>query len=213
MPRLPEWLGISEKRWSKKPDEEVRPAKTAWDWLQLAIVPVILAIAAIAFNASQASREREREDARTRKDRLLALETRRDEVLQSYLQQMSELMLDRHLLQSPPGSEISGVARTLTITTLRRLDGKRKGEVVRFLHESNLIRADPGRRYRTAVIDLENADLRHVDLTAAYLGGAALRHVDLRHAVLADALLADADLSESRLQHASFEHAYPLRFV
>jgi uncharacterized protein YjbI with pentapeptide repeats len=175
--------------------------------------PVILAIAAIAFNASQASREREREDARTRKDRLLALETRRDEVLQSYLQQMSELMLDRHLLQSPPGSEISGVARTLTITTLRRLDGKRKGEVVRFLHESNLIRADPGRRYRTAVIDLENADLRHVDLTAAYLGGAALRHVDLRHAVLADALLADADLSESRLQHASFEHAYPLRFV
>src|SRR3712207_682976 len=28
--RRHDWLGISERRWTKAPDEEVRPAKTLW---------------------------------------------------------------------------------------------------------------------------------------------------------------------------------------
>jgi hypothetical protein len=36
----------------------VPPAKTAWDWLQLATVPTMLAIIALALSASQVSRAR-----------------------------------------------------------------------------------------------------------------------------------------------------------
>ena len=36
------WLGLTEQRWTKGPNEEVRPAKTAWDWLQLLIVPALM---------------------------------------------------------------------------------------------------------------------------------------------------------------------------
>jgi hypothetical protein len=55
--RRPDW-GLKEKRWEKAPNEEVRPAKTAWDVLQLLIVPVMLVLIALYFNASQASRDR-----------------------------------------------------------------------------------------------------------------------------------------------------------
>src|SRR5262245_308900 len=87
-----DWLGLKERRWEKPPDVEIRPAKTAWDWLQLAVVPVVLAAVALAFNASQASRERSREDRRTTEDRALALDARRDETLRNYITQMSGLM-------------------------------------------------------------------------------------------------------------------------
>ena len=40
--RWRDWLGVGERRWKKAPDEEVQPAKTLWDWLQLLIVPAIL---------------------------------------------------------------------------------------------------------------------------------------------------------------------------
>ena len=34
---------LTERRWTKKPDEEVQPSKTVWDFLQLLIVPAMLA--------------------------------------------------------------------------------------------------------------------------------------------------------------------------
>jgi hypothetical protein len=64
-----DWLGVTEKRWRKEPDEEVRPAKTAWDWIQVAVVPMVLVVIALAFNASQAARDQNREAERTRQDR------------------------------------------------------------------------------------------------------------------------------------------------
>jgi hypothetical protein len=54
--RWPDWSGFPERRWKKSPDEEVQPAKTVWDWLQLLIVPAVLAVIAVAYNAAQASR-------------------------------------------------------------------------------------------------------------------------------------------------------------
>src|SRR3712207_2244037 len=97
--RLPEWLGLSEKRWKKTPDEEIRPAKTAWDWLQLLVVPVVLAVLAIALNSWQSDREAKREEARVareavredqrrRQEQALAREARLDDTLRTYFTQM-----------------------------------------------------------------------------------------------------------------------------
>jgi hypothetical protein len=46
---------------------------------------------------------------------------------------MSALMLDRNLLRLRPRADVRAVARTVTLTALRRLDGERKGLVVRAL--------------------------------------------------------------------------------
>jgi hypothetical protein len=131
--RLPDWLGFR--------------GKTLWDWLQLLIVPAILIGVTFAWSATQTRSDNRREDRRIEADRVAAEEARRDATLQAYLDQMSGLMLHERLLTSRPGAGVRAVARTVTLTTLRRLNGGRKGEVVRFLKEAGLIDARPrGRR-------------------------------------------------------------------
>jgi len=129
--RWRDWLGIGERRWKKAADEEVQPSKTLWDFLQLLIVPAILVVIAILFNASQESRDRDR-----------AENARRDATLDAYFAQMSDLMLKHELLKAGSASPVKQVARTITLATVRRLDGERKGEVVRFLDEAGLLRLE-----------------------------------------------------------------------
>ena len=104
--RWPAWLGVGERRWKRSPDEEVQPSKTAWDVLQLLIVPLMLVLIAFYFNASQASRDRSREDRRSE-----------DATLDAYLAKMSDLMLDRDLLTSRPESPVREVARAETLNS------------------------------------------------------------------------------------------------
>jgi uncharacterized protein YjbI with pentapeptide repeats len=199
---LYEWLGLSEQRWTKKPNEEVRPAKTAWDWLQLLIVPGVLIVIGYLFNAAEASRDREREDKRAAQAQFIAAEARRDQVLQDYLARMGDLVLDRGLRDSKQGSDVRGVGRTLTLTVLRRLDGRRKGEVVRFLADSKLIDG-PG----TPVLTLSAANLRGAVLTGASLRDVVFDAVDLRRAKFGGSALNLVRFEGARLERASFAGA------
>jgi hypothetical protein len=116
------------RRWKKPYDEEVQPSKTLWDLLQLLIVPVILVGVTLWWGSSQ--------DAR---DKTLADQVRQDTTLNRHIQQMSDLMLNKRLLSSTPRDAVRPVARAVTLTTLRRLDSSRKGDVVRFLKEARLL--------------------------------------------------------------------------
>ena len=58
--RWRQWLGVGERRWKKAPDEEVQPAKTLWDWLQLLIVPAILIGVTFAWSATQTKSNKKR---------------------------------------------------------------------------------------------------------------------------------------------------------
>ena len=206
--RVWNWLGIGERSWEKKRGYEVQPAKTLWDFLQLLIVPLMLVLLAYLFNDAQAKRENAREDERAKhaetlaeqrieEDRELAQEARRDDILQVYLTQMNDLMLHRHLVRAWPGSTVKNVARSLTLTTLRRLDGKRKGEVVRFLYEANLLRP-----YRA--LDLTGADLQEADLVNSELFDTSFARTDLRGAHFGSASLVDTDFTGALLANASF---------
>ena len=64
----------------------------------------------------------------------------REDTLRAYLQQMSDL-IGRRGLRSPRSDANAEptLARTLTLIALRRLDGARKGLVVQFLKEADLI--------------------------------------------------------------------------
>jgi uncharacterized protein YjbI with pentapeptide repeats len=226
--RWREWLGVGERRWKKAPDEEVQPSKTLWDWLQLLIVPAILVAVTFAWSASQTRSDNKREDRRIAADRAAAEKARQDATLQSYLDQMSGLMLDRNLLSSKPGDAVRAVASTVTLTALRRLDGDRKAEVVRFLYGASLLQGQ-GHPLGIAPVDLFDADLERVNLyntplsvhsccahgetsVGPNLSGANLARgnfalADLGGTDFSGANLSGANLSRADLDDANFQSA------
>ncbi len=207
------WTGFGQY----KVNGEVEPFKTLWDWLDLLIVPIVLALGGYLFTRS--------ENQRTQK---IAHESRQDDTLQAYLDGMAQLLTDkdRPLHRAQLGDSLSTVARARTLTVLPRLDGDRKARVVQFLYESDLIITDRpvfdlrGAKLRGA--ELAEADLNYAhllganlsgaNLSGAYLGGADLRAATLREANLSKAHLEDvslytADLSEANLNGADLEMA------
>jgi hypothetical protein len=57
-------------------------SKSLWDWMQLLIIPFVLAIAAFLFNRAERKNEQE-----------IALDNQRETALQAYLDKMSEILL------------------------------------------------------------------------------------------------------------------------
>jgi hypothetical protein len=137
------WTGLPAASAASTGAED-RPAKTLWDWLQLLGIPVALAALAFLLNEAQSNRDQRREAQQRNRDQLredqraagqrkTAADAERENTLRTYLAQMSDLMLDRRLLRSKPGADVRNVARTATLTAVRRLDGPRRGLVVQFL--------------------------------------------------------------------------------
>jgi len=160
--------------------------RTGWDLLGLMIIPAVLAVGALLFNKTERESEQKIADQRTEADRKIAADRQREASLQSYLDKMTELLLDKdHPLRSnEENSEVRSVVRARTITTLRTLDGDRKGQILRFLYEANLI--EKGNR---EFLYLMNADLSKANLNGAYLGEANLSRTNLSGADLSRANL------------------------
>jgi uncharacterized protein YjbI with pentapeptide repeats len=185
-----------------KPDlVDYRPAKTFWDWLGLLIIPVLLAVGGLWFTHRREESERKRQD-----DRL------REEALLGYIDRMAELMLEKGLggpAKGQPAEDdpVRDVARSRTLLVLRRLDGERKGHLLRFLHESELIVRPGGVYIELGGADLAGAILRGADLRGAVLAGAILRGADLAGADLHEANLVGADLRGADLSGADLHEA------
>jgi hypothetical protein len=128
--------------------EEYQPGRALWDWLQLLIIPVVLAVGALLFNL-----------ATTRTEQKIALDKQRGDLLQDYFDRMTVLLFDKELRSSQPDAEVRNVARARTLTVLPQLDAQRKGSLIQFLSESKLLE----------VINLSGANLRGANLRGAYL--------------------------------------------
>jgi uncharacterized protein YjbI with pentapeptide repeats len=150
---------------------ETHPGKTLWDWMDLLLVPSILALGGLWFNRQERTAERERADER-----------RREDALQNYLDQMTVLLIDKKLRTSER-EEKRDIARTRTLTVLRELDRVRKGMLVQFLTESDLIKTESPVVYLGSA-DLSGANLSGVSLSGANLERAVLRGADLIAAVI-----------------------------
>ncbi len=183
-----------------------------WDWMDLLIIPAVLGGGALFFNQQQRAREREsveqraeadRESAerRAQTERRIELDRARESALETYLDRMSALLLDRELSLSEPGADVRQVAQARTLTVLRRLNGERKGILLRFLFESGLITR------KKEVILLAEADLTGVDLSGALLLFASLSEAHLSEARLSGAHLSGADLSVTDLSGADLRGA------
>src|SRR5207253_9498832 len=136
-------------------------------------------------------------EKRTQAERDISLDNQREAALQDYIDKMAELLLKDHLSElKPEYKEVRKIARVRTLTVLPRLDGNRKGSVLQFLYESNLIDRD------NPIVDLNGADLSHADLGCVNWDHTNLRRANLRKANLWGACLDDADLSHADLREA-----------
>jgi len=188
-----EWTGLGAGRSPVKNPKapfDFYPSKTLWDWMQLLVVPLVLAGAALWFNATAKGR-----------DETIAEDRQQAAVLDAYLATMTTLLIDKGLKGSAMESAPRAVARAQTLTVVERLNGQRKGSVVRFLYESHLIDKDE------PIVALHGADLRRADLRRAMLMGATLRGADLHRAMLIGAVLKEAALDGATLAEATLNTA------
>jgi len=181
--------------------------KTLWDWMQLLIIPVALAITAYWFNKKERERESTLAEQRAELDRQIAADHNEEEVLQAYLDRMMELLLDKQLLQAEPDSDLRAIAESRTLTTIRRLNGERKGILLRFLSSSRLITLEDGKTDSLIRLSEYNLDLSRTNLDEAWLLGVDLSKINLREANLYKAVLRGATLFDTELTRANMNKA------
>jgi Pentapeptide repeats (8 copies) len=198
--------------WQMKPEREQKEetkqsrwgfrGKTVWDFLQLLIVPLMLVAIGLVFSLQQDARQQRVEDQRAEAERELAEQRAQDEALQAYLDQMSQLMLDRKLLEAEQGDPVHTLAQARTSTGILRLDAEHNESVTRFLIDSGLAvssEASPRLLSEIALFDAE--------LSSAYLSDADLSDAGLEGANLSFAILEKADLSRANLWRADLSGA------
>jgi uncharacterized protein YjbI with pentapeptide repeats len=195
--------------------------KTLWDWLQLLIVPIVIALLAGLFTTvqilyQQAAEERLQEritDQNAEIQRFIEEQRAQSASIGAYLDLMTQLLLERNLKDSDENSVVRAIAQAQTTRVLRDADSSSKQTVLLFLRDSGLISKDG----QPPIVDLSNADLSEtdlsltdlsdVDMSAANLRGADLNTSDLSNADLKSAYLKNANLSDAHLEGADIRFA------
>jgi uncharacterized protein YjbI with pentapeptide repeats len=121
--------------------------------------------------------------------------------LDKYLDDMSNLVLNKQLITSGPNSPITAIAIARTATALRNLDGPSKGILVRFLWEAGLI-FRPKPILDLYEVDLSGAVFQNANLYQAYLSPLGLTGANFNGAQLQGASLSQSVLIQSHLEHA-----------
>lgn len=179
--------------------------KSLWDWMSLLGVPLVLTF--LGYKLQQVERAR-------------SIEHIKEDALLNYLDQISGLLIEKNLIAKAKTTrtvcqenEESAQtlraeketldaakdvirARTLSILRFLQKDGPRKGSVMSFLVEANVI-GQLGINFKDA--DLSSADLKGLNLKGAMLNCSNLREADLTGANLKGAHLYKADLSDATL--------------
>src|SRR2546421_2215066 len=81
-------------------------AKTLWDWLQLLIIPAVLAIGGYLFSFTNSRNERKAADKHNQTERDIALDNQHESALQEYIDKMSGLLLHENLRGSEEDAEV-----------------------------------------------------------------------------------------------------------
>ena len=179
--RLWRWIGLTDK--------------TLWDYLQLLIVPTLLAVLGVVLN--EAANDRQRRDAEERYQQ---------EVLKDYTDALTGLLLEKDLRSKKSGDPVADLARAYTLNALYALDSRKKRSMVRLLYGTDLIKGQIPIIY-LQVQGVEKGVLAGVDLSGMYLRGVNLVGVDLRNADLNDTTLSAAFLAGANLSGANLREA------
>lgn len=182
--------------------QECSFSKILWDWLQPFILLFVLAGAAVWLSHIQ-----------KRITQALALEKQRGDLLQTYLDDMANLLMKKNLGSSKEDAEVGKIARMRTLAVLRQLDPLRINRVLSFLRETQLITSQQGKSIVSfSQANMEDMILRgiaasHLDLSGANLHKAHLSRANLSEANLSNALLIETDLRDAFLYKANLRGA------
>ncbi len=176
--------------------------KTLWDWLQLLIIPAVLALGGYLFTFISGRNEHE-----------IALDNQREAALQAYIDKVSELLLQGGLGKSPPPHEVAIIARARTATVLRILDPVRRGSIIQFLSQSGILSICVENSIKGSFdspLNNENSlagsNLQETNLNGANLSMLNLEKVNLQKSIIKKANLQGTDLSGANLQSADLSH-------
>jgi uncharacterized protein YjbI with pentapeptide repeats len=190
---------------------------TVRNWLELLVVPLVLAGVGFWFAAQQDDRQRRTEERRAELEREIEDQRAQHATLQAYLDQMGTLLLERDLRTSDEDSDVRRLAQARTLVVLDALGSDRIDRVLRFLEETELSQAEPNGQ--PPIVSLKYAVLRDfelggkqllrgTDLTQAWLTGSDLSEAHLEGTDLSGAHLGGADLKGAYLQDAKLSGAY-----
>ncbi len=189
-------------------NEEDQPAKTLWDWLPLLIqllgalaIPVVVGLGAAYISKRQSDISEANRQQQHDTDLQIAEIQQQEELLRTYFDKISDLLLDKEASTNP---NIQSIVRARTLAALHILNTERKAIALRFLHDSDLL------RYVKSVLywlDLSQTDLNRIDLNGADLRFANLRFANLRFANLSGANLNGASLRAANLSDADLSGA------
>jgi uncharacterized protein YjbI with pentapeptide repeats len=180
--------------------EHFSSGKTLWDWLNTLIIPASLAVLGLLFQRQQ----QQQSEKQAKLEKEIANINLHEEALQSYLDRLSDLLINKELTNLSGDDPLREVAldiiRARTLSILRRLgdDGTRKGSVIQFLADVGLVDKDFSGR-------LNFVNLRYAPLKAVNLKSIDLCGVDLSHADLSFSHLDNANLNSSKLYGANLE--------
>lgn len=215
----PEWMGFSPYDETK---DDPRP-KLLWDWLDLLIIPASVALVGWIYKEYEKSKDSKKE-----------YENKQNEVLDSYFRIVSDLIIKENLLDNNLNGESKIIARTRTIVAIDNLSGDRKGQVLQFLHESNLIRNNVvdliGGNFRNSEVSgivlkniaikgvyfcdsefiktyLDNSDFTSCDFTGANFNESSLENTNLSYTKLNKCKLTNIDLTSVNFEGADLTNA------
>jgi pentapeptide repeat protein len=198
---------------------------------------LVLAAFAVLYSCGQESSSVDRQEQAAEGERSAPApasdQQGQDAALQTYLDQMSTLLLDEDLGDAKGDRTVRMLAQARTLTVLERLDPSHKRQVMQFLVDASLVQSAPGTEpvlsligadlsgvdltysapgdaqpyAAVPVLDLSSADLTYADLSGANLNGIGMHGTRLVGADLRGAHLAGTVLYDANLSGANLEHA------
>jgi uncharacterized protein YjbI with pentapeptide repeats len=193
-----------------EPIVEYVPQKSIWDWLELLIIPIAVTVFTLLFNQGMRKRELETQQRRRYVDKKIEIERYNSEIMQKYLDDISELLLNHDLIQEKENlnSSVRDVAQTKTIIALRTLasDSNRKDNILQSLRDAQLSDFLFVKSWLKE-INLEKTNLSGINFSNANLEKAKFRRASVRGTNFENANLANSDFREANLRNAIFLNA------
>jgi uncharacterized protein YjbI with pentapeptide repeats len=165
---------------------QVSGYKQLWDWMELLIVPLVLAIFGILFSQAQKNTE------------FALQEAKEDETAyHAFLDKMTELIINGKLLETDEDSPTRDLAKSRVLTAIQVLGDQRKRLVLNFLMGANLIRSEGG------IIQMDGADFSGAEFQEISIIRATISGANFTGANLSRANLSDSDFSLSTFERAN----------
>lgn len=193
LPEPPAWTGFGK---SIK-DEKIEPAKTLFDWLDLLIIPLSIGLLGWLYKEAEKSKTQRSEEERSR-----------NESLNSFFNIITDL-LQKNDLSGSPSNQTKAMAKTRINMTLSQLDGGRKGQLLQFLYESDLIDVSPklkllGANFNDSILD--QIVLGSSEIRGAFFKNALIKNANLNGIILNSCNLENVDLSGSLVDNSDFAY-------